>query len=369
PARSFRRRCPLEAEHGLAGGRTAGHLHARHGSGGAPGPAGRHRVSALAAGLRGRWGGWLWAASPAGPRIKGRGLIIVLKAGTKRASLRRRAACWMLAALLVGFGIEPVAFAAGYNIYVSNEYGASVTVIDGATEQVIKTIPLNGRPGEVRPRGMAVSPDGRTIYVAQSDFFPILETPDDRIIAIDVLTNEVVAEYWVGTNPERVAISPDGTQIWAANENAALATGYDITTGQMIGEWRVGVEPEGIGVSPDGRWVYATAETSHTVAVIDVENKRVVKFILVGNRPRDLVFHPNGTRAYVTAEIGGTVSVIDVATHTVVDTISLGLDSRPVEIDITPDGKLLFVAGGGTSAVYVIEDRKSTRLNSSHVKI
>ncbi len=106
--------------------------------------------------------------------------------------------------------VGATAFAAGYNIYVSNEYGASVTVIDGATEEVIGEIVLNGRPGEVRPRGMAVSPDGHTIYIAQSDFFPVLETPDDRIIAIDVLTNKVVAEYWVGTNPERVDISPDG---------------------------------------------------------------------------------------------------------------------------------------------------------------
>src|SRR5690606_9781527 len=40
--------------------------------------------------------------------------------------------------------------------------------------------------------------------------------------------------------------------------------------------------------------------------------------------------------------------------HTVIETINLGLDSRPVEIAVAPDGERLYIAGGGTSAVYVV---------------
>lgn len=243
----------------------------------------------------------------------------------------------------------------GYRLYVSNEYGADLTVIDLETFQVAGTIPISDRPGTVRPRGLGVSPDGTIIYVAVSDFDPHRETQEDKIVAIDVKTNSIAGEYRVGTDPERLAISPDGTQLWAANEDAARATGFSLETGEVLGTFQTGVEPEGVGVSPDGRYVYVTGEASHTVTVIDTRELRTVRHVLVGNRPRDVIFSPDGGRAYVSAEIGGTISVLDTSTHSVIQTIALGLDSRPVEMVLNEDGTRLYVAGGGTSAVYVVD--------------
>lgn len=255
------------------------------------------------------------------------------------------------AALLVA----GAANAQAYRLYVSNEYDADISVIDPATATETGTIRISGRPGDVRPRGMAVSPDGGTIYVSVSDFLPRTETPEDAITAIDVATDAVKRTYRAGGNPERVAISPDGKQIWAALEATAQGVGIDAETGDQLGICPTGVETEGVAVSPDGKFVYVTAETSHTVTVIDTEGMSVVTHLLVGNRPRAVVFAPDGKRAYVTAEIGGTVSVIDVGSHEVVGTVNLGLDSRPVELVMSPDGRTLYVAGGGTSAVYVID--------------
>ena len=48
--------------------------------------------------------------------------------------------------------------------------------------------------------------------------------------------------------------------------------------------------------------------------------------------------------------------MIDVTkNHTVMANINLGLDSRPVELIVDPNGKNLYVAGGGTSSIYVID--------------
>jgi len=49
-------------------------------------------------------------------------------------------------------------------VFVSNERGGTITVIDGAADQPVQTIPVGARP-----RGIQVSPDGRTLYVALSD--------------------------------------------------------------------------------------------------------------------------------------------------------------------------------------------------------
>src|SRR5699024_8098986 len=119
---------------------------------------------------------------------------------------------------------------------------------------VIDTISVSKKGSNVRPRGTVVSPDGRTIYVGISDFNPRVESDEDKIVAIDVQSNKVVDSFYAGSDPERLAISPDGTQLWASNEDVAQATGYNLETGKVLGTFPTGIEPEGVAVSPDGRW-------------------------------------------------------------------------------------------------------------------
>src|SRR5690625_2030932 len=166
-----------------------------------------------------------------------------------KAGLRNRFMALAAAGTLAVAGLAAAQEEAGYRIYVSNEYGAGITVLDGATYEQIDYIDITGRPGEVRPRGMGVSPDGRTIYVAVSDFFPVLETPEDKLVGIDVDSGEVIIEISAGGNPERLYVSPDGSQVWAALEAIAMGGGYYTDTGEEIATFRVGVEAEGVAVS------------------------------------------------------------------------------------------------------------------------
>src|SRR6059058_4730539 len=48
-------------------------------------------------------------------------------------------------------------------VYVTNESSGDLTVIDAATQTVVATAPLGKRP-----RGIKVSPDGKSLYVALS---------------------------------------------------------------------------------------------------------------------------------------------------------------------------------------------------------
>ena len=217
---------------------------------------------------------------------------------------------------------------AAYRVYVSNEYGGNISVIDPETSQVVDTIQITERAGEVRPRGMAVSPDGGTIYVAVSDFNPRVESDEDKIVAIDVRTNEISGEYDVGTDPERLDLNPEGTQLWAANEDVAQATGFNLETGEQLGSFSTGIEPEGVGVSPDGAFAYITGETSHTITVIDAKALSVVTHVLVSQRPRDVIFNEAGDTAYISGEIGGGISVMDTASQQITRTTQLGLDAR-----------------------------------------
>lgn len=239
-------------------------------------------------------------------------------------------------------------------VYVTNEYSAEISVINTKTDKVRRTFTL-GKKGSIKPRGIDVSPDGSTIYVALSDFRQGTETQKDAIVALDVQTNEVLDRFKIGSDPERVRVSPDGTQLWAANEDAGLASGFDLETGERYGPFNVGIEPEGVGIHPNGRWVYITAETSNTVTVIDTKDMKIETTFLVGSRPRYVIFSQDGDHAYVSAEVGGSVSRIDARNHKVLDTLSLAWNAKPVGMTFDAKRDRLYVAGGGTNLLYVID--------------
>src|ERR1700689_1546834 len=102
-------------------------------------------------------------------------------------------------------------------IYVTNEVGGDLTVIDSGNYNVLATVPLGKRP-----RGIHSSPDHKTIYVALSGS-PIagpdvdestLPPPDksaDGIGVYDVAQNKVVRTIHGGSDPENFDVSQGGT--------------------------------------------------------------------------------------------------------------------------------------------------------------
>ncbi|HZE07939.1 MAG TPA: hypothetical protein VE110_04205, partial [Gemmatimonadaceae bacterium] len=71
----------------------------------------------------------------------------------------------------------------------------SVSVIDATRNAVVASIPV-GR----RPWGVAISPDGRTVYTADG--------LSDTMSVIDARTRKVVSTVRVGRQPWGVAVSP-----------------------------------------------------------------------------------------------------------------------------------------------------------------
>src|SRR5437660_678139 len=141
-------------------------------------------------------------------------------------------------------------------LWVSNEVSNTISVIAPRSNAVTATITV-GR----RPRGMALSPDGRTVYVALGQ--------DDAVGVIDVAQGKLIRTIPTGRDPELVAVSPDGATLFVSNEEIAHASGVGVQTGRIKFSTQVRVEPEGTAVSPDGPKVYVTAETRNPVRAPD----------------------------------------------------------------------------------------------------
>lgn len=300
-----------------------------------------------------------------------------MKKASPNTSVPRSAGLWsvMLVAALTGAACsqpppapadEPASPA--LRLYVSDETGGNLIVIDASTGEIVDRLAVGKRP-----RGLRLSRDGAHILVALSgspiagpgvdeDSLP----PPDRaadgigVVALPALTLTRTLES--GQDPETFDISLDGHTVFVSNEDAALMTAIDFASGAVRGEVTVGEEPEGVKVRPDGRVVYITCEETSEVVAIDTTTLEIVAHIPVGSRPRDLVFTADSSVGFVTNENDASISVIDTATHTVTSTIAFPapatddiVPARPMSVVLSPDQAMLYVSLGRARSVGVID--------------
>ena len=151
----------------------------------------------------------------------------------------------------------------------------------------------------------------------------------------------------VGTNPFGVAITPDGTKVYVANEYDGTVSVINTTTNTVTSTVPVGFIPMGVAVTPDGTKVYVTNWNDSTVSVISTTNNTAYASVTVGSGPVDVAISPNNTRVYVVNCDSNNVSVIDTATNTVVGTVPVG--TEPDGVAVSPNGQNVYVANTGDS--------------------
>jgi YVTN family beta-propeller protein len=74
----------------------------------------------------------------------------------------------------------------------------------------------------------------------------------------NTVTNQPPTTTLVGTRPAGVAISPDGSRVYVANRGDGTVRVLDTTTDQILNTITVGSAPTGIAITPDGKRAYVT---------------------------------------------------------------------------------------------------------------
>jgi len=244
--------------------------------------------------------------------------------------------------------------AGAYRVYVTNEGSGELSIIDPAARAVVGRVALGKRP-----RGIIASPDQRLLYIALSgspiagpgvdeSSLPPADKAADGIAVFDIAAGKVLRVLRGISDPEQVAVSPDGATLYVASEDSGRVMFMDARTGTIRATLVVGGEPEGLAASPDGKLVYATSEEDSTIAVIDALQPRVLAHIPVGERPRSIAFDGSGARAFVTGENDASLSVIDVASGKVAQrAIISGQTVRPMGVAVSPAGAVFVTTGRG----------------------
>lgn len=253
-------------------------------------------------------------------------------------------------------GVQPTGVAVspdGKKVYITNQNligpstGNTVSVIDVATNTVITNITVNDSP-----YGIAISPDGSRLYVTS-------QSPFNTVSVISTATNTVLKILPSGgVNPQSLVVSPDGTRLYVTNNLERNVTIFNTATYEVIGTAQAQGWPLGIGVTPDNKFIYVANYYSNTVSVIDAATYSTLYEIPVGEQPTGLVISAAGDLTYVANASSSTVSVINNSTHTVIASIPVG--TLPRGISLSGDGTKLYVSNQGSKNVSVINTITNT---------
>lgn len=250
----------------------------------------------------------------------------------------------------------------GEFVYVTDFDGQIIRVIQTLDNKVVDTVPPDDSP-YIFPSSLAITPNGHTVYVTNSC------NPCNAVSVIQTSNNTMVdyiivgpSDDVVGACPQGIAVTPDGHYVYVANAfDYTIPGGTDDGTVSVIRTSDnivvktilVGGNPVDVAITPDGEYVYVSVDDT-TVSVIRTSDNTLVDTITdgVGPRPSRMAVTPNGAYVFVVNHHSNTVSVIQTSDNTVVDTITVGYG--PWCIAITPNGNTAYVGKEDDNTVSVI---------------
>jgi YVTN family beta-propeller protein len=230
-----------------------------------------------------------------------------------------------------------------------------ITPIATATNTAGPAIPFGN--GASTPSAIAITPDGRTAYVASLG--PLVgPSLNGSVIPIELATKTQGPAITVGPSPVAIAVTPDGKTAYVVDSRSWSVTPIDTATSTPGPAIPVGAVPDAIAITPDGTTAYVTNFTSNSVTRIDTATNTVGSAIPGGTQPDGIAITPDGKTAYVADFGSNSVTPIDTATNTAGTAIPVG--SEPDAIAITPDGKTAYVTNYGSNSVTPINTATNT---------
>ena len=230
--------------------------------------------------------------------------------------------------------------------YEVNHTNGTVTHYLGCPLKVLGTIPVRSNPLQV-----ALTPDATLALVTSYD---------SAVNFIDTTKDQVVFTLDTGSiHPSGIAISPDGARAYVTNyfDTGAALEVIDIIGRKIIGSVPLPVFPKNVFLTPDGNQAWVNYVNSNTVSIIDTLTMTVTNNLNVGSLANQGIgFSPTGTRAYIAAS-PNLLQVYDTATLDSAGSITV--DTKPVDVLVSPDGGTIAVTCFGARAFDLVDTAQS----------
>ncbi|MGB7815354.1 MAG: glutaminyl-peptide cyclotransferase [Methylotenera sp.] len=256
----------------------------------------------------------------------------------------------------------------GKFLIVATRENGSVSIIDTATNEVVKQIPVGKNPEFVRVKGNFAYVSYEPSAKGGPPPAPGTEPSKDadkvdndepkelaRIGIIDLKKGKKVREITGGPETEGIEFSKDGKQLIITNEADNTITVHNIKTGKLVKKIKThdyGDRPRGIKVSPDGKTYISTLEYGNKFMVLN-KNFKVLRTVDTGLAPYGVSYDVTGKYIFVASNKAELLEVFDAKTYEKVKDIPTG--KRCWHFSFTPDDKQIMLACGKSDAIVVID--------------
>jgi YVTN family beta-propeller protein len=273
----------------------------------------------------------------------------------------------------------------GRRVYVALSDKDAVGVVDTWTLEVVENIPVGDQP-----IALAITPDGSRLFVSNFTPPPPNALPiSGTVSVIDTASSSVIATLPVGVFPVGVAVKPDGSSVYVCSE-FLLSTGPQLFDSGGLFEFDVdtlvqldfvqtpGVRPVDVTFSANGQQAFVAAfflpippppapadptlSLPDKYLVINTNQNTIGTEVLdVGLGSAEVVIGGQGGRfAYISnfgsEDVAGDsfdISVIRTANGNVEPRIPVGSD--PAGMAVSPDGDFVYVSNAESDELSVID--------------
>lgn len=256
----------------------------------------------------------------------------------------------------------PAAASASY-LLVLNKAEGSVTIIDPSKMEAVGRVAVGEGPHEV-----VTSADGRTAYVSNYGG----QKPGNSLSVIDLAARKETKRVDLGAlwRPHGL-VEREGKIYFTAEVSRAVAR-YDPASDKV--DWVMGLGEKGTHMlvfHPTQKTIYTANIGSGTASVIELDKPSQpgppprVTHVAVGKQPEAIDISPDGKEVWVGHNADGGVSIIDTETSKVKETIQVG--GMPIRVKFTPDGKRVLVSSPPTGELTILD--AATRKELKRIKV
>jgi YVTN family beta-propeller protein len=248
----------------------------------------------------------------------------------------------------------------GKHLFTTIESEKVLKVLDTATNEIVATIQLTGRPNQC-----ASTPDGHYVAVPIRDngSIDIVDVPQQKVAkTLPILGPHNC--YNSGSNSDMYCSSMQG------NEIARI----DLKTMDYAGKVAVGGIPRPYAVSRDEKMLYVALTSFHGFAAVDMANGNKVERVelpaptaasncekLEPKTPtHGLALTPDDKQLWITSLSDSGVYVYDVATKKISKEVPTG--TCPNWISVSPDGKFVTVSNSASDDSSIIDAKTHREL-------
>lgn len=268
---------------------------------------------------------------------------------------------------------------------VLNSGEATVSIIDMQMRKVTKTFYVGKEPHH-----LMMTPDEKTLLVANAvgddiallnplsgeitgripkiiDPYQIGYSPNNkwfvaaanRLDRVDVYAAngadfKLAKSIPAAKTPSHIAFTADSKLAFVTLQDSAEVVAIDLDKQVIVWRMRTGPVPAGLWMTPNDQYLLVGITGADYVQVIDWRNQKEIKRIKTGNGAHN--FRPMGDKkhVFVTNRVANSISLLNMQTLERIGDIT-GLPAGPDDMELTPDGKTLWVTLRFSKRVGVID--------------